>query len=155
MPAGDSSLSFQRVQFKTDLPTGQFYTVGHMWLREAQAGLWHIGLTHFALRMLGEPVEIDYEAKPESPIEIGQVVGWLEGFKAVSDLYAPMPGVFAGGNPGLEKSLALIERSPYDQGWLFAISGQPSDEILEAQGYADFLDATIDRMLGEEKEAQA
>lgn len=151
MPAGNAFLHFQRAKFKTKLPKGQLYTQSHMWLREAPGELWQIGLTRFALRMLGDAVELDFEVQPGDPIEVGQVVGWLEGFKAVSDLYCPMAGAFAGGNPALEEDLESVQTSSYDRGWLFAVKGTPGDECLDAEGYADFLGATIDRMLGEEQ----
>jgi glycine cleavage system H protein len=152
MPAGDAFLQFQRAKFKTKLPQDQLYTQSHMWLREGTPGVWQIGLTRFALRMLGDPVELELEVKPGAAIETGRVVGWLEGFKAVSDLYTPMDGEFAGGNPELDADLDVVKSSSYDRGWLFAMRGTPSDECLDAEGYADFLGSTIDRMLGEEEQ---
>ncbi len=151
MPAGNAFLQFQRAKFKTKLPQGQLYTQSHMWLREAPGNVWQIGLTRFALRMLGDPVELDFEVQGTQEIETGTVVGWLEGFKAVTDLYTPMPGRFAGGNPELDEGLDAVKSSSYDRGWLFAVQGTPGDECLDAESYADFLGATIDRMLGDEQ----
>lgn len=155
MPAGDAFLPFQRAKFKTKLPRGRLYTVGHMWLRNAHDDLWEIGLTRFALRMLGEPVEIEFEAQGNQEVETGQVLGWLEGFKAVTDLYAPMSGCFAGGNPTLDKEIGALHTSSYERGWLFAVHGQPGDECVDVEGYASFLDSTINRMLGEEEDGGA
>ena len=140
-------LPFERAKFKTRLPRGRFYTAGHMWLFEAEPGVWRIGLTRFALRMLGEPVDLDFEAQLDDPVAKGQVVGWLEGFKAVTDLYAPMDGRFRGGNPELDAGLDPVHRSAYDRGWLFALAGSPGEDCVDAEGYASFLEATIDRML--------
>lgn len=151
MPAGDAFLSFQRAKFKTRLPLGRLYTPGHMWLRESGDGRWEVGLTRFATRMLGEPVEIDFELEPGAAVERGQPVGWLEGFKAVSDLYAPMEGRFDGGNPGLDTDLDAVRKAPYGAGWLFALRGTPGEDAVDAEGYASFLEATIDRMLGESR----
>lgn len=150
MPTGDVDLHFKRAKFKTKLPRGLRYTVGHMWLSHAADSLWHVGLTRFALRMLGDPVELDFEAQAEQTLETGQVVGWLEGFKAVTDLYTPLSGRFAGGNPLLDERIATINSSSYERGWLFAVEGSPADDTLDAEGYASFLDSTIERMLGEE-----
>lgn len=153
MPEGDAFLNFQRAKFKTKLPQGRLYTAGHMWLRQVEDDLWQIGLTRFALRMLGEPVELEYEAAADQLVERGQVVGWLEGFKAVTDLYTPMTGVFAGGNAALDKDIGAIHVSPYERGWLFALRGEPSQECVDTEGYASFLDATIDKMLGEDSDS--
>ena len=151
MPEGSAFLSFQRAKFKTRLPRGRYYTAGHMWLRSDGTDLWQIGLTRFALRMLGEPVELDFEAALDAEIDTGQVVGWLEGFKAVTDLYSPMPGRFAGGNAALDADIESVHRSPYERGWIFAMRGEPGEDCVDAEGYASFLEATIDKMVGEEK----
>lgn len=149
MREGDAFLLFERARFKTRLPRGRFYTAGHMWLREEEAELWQVGLTRFALRMLGEPVELDFEAEQGAVVEKGAVLGWLEGFKAVTDLYCPMDGHFAGGNPELDAGLDAVHRSPYGRGWLFALRGEPGQDCVDAEGYASFLEATIDKMLAE------
>ena len=85
--SGDAFLVFEQAKFRTRLPRSHVYTAGHMWLREAEPDVWHVGLTRFALRMLGEPVDLDFEAQPGASVAKGDVVGWLEGFKAVTDLY--------------------------------------------------------------------
>ena len=100
--------------------------------------------------MLGEPVEIDFESKPGSEVEKGQVVGWVEGFKAVTDLYSPIAGQFAGGNSELDAGLDAVHRSAYERGWLFAMRGTPDVDCVDAEGYASFLEATIDKMVGKE-----
>lgn len=147
MSPGDAFLSFERAKFKTRLPQGHYYTAGHMWLHEAEPGTFRVGLTRFAHRMLGEPVDMDLEVKLGAEVEKGQTVGWLEGFKAVSDLYAPMPGRFAGPNPELADSLDALHRSAYGRGWLFALSGELDESCVDAEGYASFLEATIDKMM--------
>ena len=149
MSEGGAFLSFQRAKFKTRLPRGRLYTPGHMWLREAEPGVWQVGLTRFALRMLGEPVDLDFEAAPDGALEVGDVVGWLEGFKAVTDLFAPLPGRFAGGNPALDEDLRRVHSSPYERGWLFAVRGEPGADCVDEEGYASFLEATIDKMVGD------
>jgi glycine cleavage system H protein len=151
MPEGAAFLLFERAKFRTRLPQGRLYTAGHMWLREAGEGVWQVGLTRFALRMLGEPVEMDFEVDQDDVVEKGQVLGWLEGFKAVTDLYSPLTGRFAGGNPELEDGLDAVHRAPYARGWLFALSGDPGEDCVDTEGYASFLEATIDKMLGEEE----
>ena len=152
MTEGDAFLSFQRAKFRTKLPRGRRYTAGHMWLRQVEDDFWQIGLTRFALRMLGEPVELDFEASEGQWVETGRVVGWIEGFKAVTDLYTPMTGRFAGGNAALDNDIRAVHTSPYERGWLFGLRGEPGEDCVDAEGYASFLEANIDRMLGEEGE---
>ncbi|MEZ6016269.1 MAG: glycine cleavage system protein H [Planctomycetota bacterium] len=153
MTTSEAFLPFERAKFRTRLPRGHYYTAGHMWLRaselDGEAAVWHVGLTRFALRMLGEPVDLDFEAKVGDPIEKGQVVGWFEGFKAVTDLFAPMQATFAGANPALAAGLDAVHRSSYDRGWLFALRGPLDRDCIDAEGYAAFLEAAIDKVLGD------
>ena len=141
-------LRYKRSRFATRLPVERRYTAGHLWLREGGDGVWQVGFTKFALRMLGDPVELEFEVAPGADVETGQVIGWVEGFKAVTDVFAPMDGTFAGENPALADDIDLMHTSPYDRGWLFAVRGEPGEDCVDAQGYSDHLDATIDRMLG-------
>ena len=143
-------LRYKRAKFAARFPRDRSYSASHFWLQQRQPGTWRIGYTKFAMRMLGEPVEVDFEVKPGSEVELGQVVGWLEGFKAVTDLYAPMPGRFVGANPGLQDGVAVVKSSPYRAGWLYEMEGSPGEDCFDAEGYAKFLDGTIDKMMGQD-----
>ncbi len=141
-------VAYKRATFSTRLHRDRLYTAGHLWLRQQEDGLWHIGFTKFATRALGEAVEFDFEIKLGAPAEVGKVIGWVEGFKAVTDLFSPMDGSFRGGNPLLENDINLIQSDPYGKGWLFAIEGDTNDGCVDVDGYTAVLDATIDKMLG-------
>ena len=142
--------SYRRSKFATRLPEDRLYTPAHFWLRPVESGCYQVGFTRFATRMLGEIVEFDFEVKVGSLIEAGQVVGWIEGFKAVAELYAPLSGSFEGQNPGLDQLMGEVHSSPYDRGWLYSVRGEAPADGFDAEGYAGFLDGTIDRMLGQD-----
>lgn len=146
---GETHLSFKRARFSTRLPLTHLFTQGHYWLRR-EAGakdVWQIGFTKFALRMLGDPVEADFEVGAGQAVETGQAIGWIEGFKAVADVFAPFDGAFCGMNPALAADIDLVKKSPYDSGWLYSLKGEPGEDCLDAEDYASMLDGTIDRML--------
>jgi len=109
--------------------------------------VWRIGFTKFATRMLGEPVELDYEVELDGAVRKGEIVGWVEGFKAVTDLFCPMDGTFAGGNPDLSDDIAILQTDSYGRGWLYAINGIRPDDAVDVNGYVNILDSTIDKML--------
>jgi glycine cleavage system H protein len=98
--------------------------------------------------MLGDPVEMDFEVKVEELVETGQEIGWIEGFKAVSDIYAPLTGRFRGANEVLLQDLELLRRDPFDKGWMYLLEGEPGPECIELDAYAAVLDETLDKMLG-------
>ena len=146
---GDAYLAYKRSKFATRLPADRRFTESHFWLAPESGGVHRIGFTKFATRMLGEIVEFDFEIQPGDQIEEGQVIGWFEGFKAVSELYSPLSGRFGGPNPDLEKVIGDIHNFPYDRGWLYRVTGEAPEDCMTAPDYARFLDGTIDRMLGE------
>ena len=144
-------IHYKRSRFSTRLLEHRLYTPGHCWLEE-EGETWKIGFTKFAMRMLGEVVELEIEAKPGSKVETGQVLGWMEGFKAVSDIYSPLSGEFVGANAALDSEIKLLTTEPYGRGWLFKVRGKPGDDCLDVQGYVSLLDTTIDKMLGKRHE---
>ena len=139
---------YRRSRFSTRLLEDRLYTAGHSWLEREDGDLWRIGFTKFAVRMLGEIVELGFEMTPGSPVETGQVIGWLEGFKAVTDIFSPLSGRFEGSNPALDETITLLTTAPYTKGWLFKVHGQPGSDCLDVHGYVSLLDTTIDKMLG-------
>ncbi len=151
-PETPETLYYKRSRFSTRLPTGRLYTRSHYWLVEQEPGLWRVGLTKFATRMLGDLVEYGFGVKGGDKVEIGQVIGWVEGFKAVSDLYCVVGGEFAGPNSELEQDITVVESDPYGKGWLYQARGAPEPESVDVHGYILILDATIDRMLRERHE---
>ena len=124
------------------------YTPSHFWVQELEHGVWRIGLTKFAARMLGDVVDLGYDVALGATVQLGDAVGWFEGFKARSDLYTVASGRFLGGNPLLEHDIDIIDRDRYGTGWLYAVEGTVDPEARDAAGYARLLDETIDRMRG-------
>ncbi len=58
-------------------------------------------------------------------MQSGQILGWVEEFKALSDIYGIADGVFRGLNPGLREKIALISKDCYGAGWLYMVEGSP------------------------------
>ena len=145
---GERFIQYERSRFSTRLPTNRRYVPSHFWLAEDQANTWRVGFTKFATRILGEPVEYDFETPHDATVTEGDVVGWIEGFKAVTDLFAPMAGRFVGPNPALVDNIEWIRSDPYGRGWLYSLEGTLTDTCLDAAGYVAWLDTTIDKMTG-------
>jgi glycine cleavage system H protein len=141
------TIAYKRARFSTRLPAAYLYTPSHYWLRETESGVWQVGFTKFATRMLGEMVEFDFKLPSGSRIEAGQVIGWTEGFKAMSDIYSAASGEFLGPNPAVAASITLIDHHPYGEGWLYSVRGVPDVRSTGVEGYIAVLDATVDTML--------
>ncbi len=144
--ADQKVVAYKRSRFSTRLPTDRLYTPSHFWLAETKPGEWRIGFTKFAIRMLGDFVEHGFEVKPADPIRVGQTIGWVEGFKALTEIYCVMNGEFLGPNPALAQDVTLVDTDPYGAGWLYHGRGTPEPNSVDVQGYTEMLDLTIDKM---------
>lgn len=144
-----STVYYKRSRFTTRLPVGRRYTASHFWLFEEETGVWRVGFTKFAIRMMGDLVEYGFAVAPGDAVEVGQPIGSVEGLKAVTDLYCIVSGKFLGGNPELGRDITLVDSSPYDRGWIYRVQGTPEPSNFDVQGYVAVLDATIDKMLSE------
>ena len=143
------NLEYKRGRFTARLPTDYLYSPSHFWLARGGAQLWRVGLTKLATRMLGEMVDHAFGLELNAPVRPGQIIGWVEGFKAISDLYCLLEGQFAGGNPALEADITLVNKDPHDAGWLYAVKGRPDTQCVRIEAYVQILDQAIDRMLNE------
>jgi glycine cleavage system H protein len=102
--------------------------------------------------MLGDMVDQDFEVKSGDPVQFGQIIGWMEGFKAISDLYALVDGTFDQVNPSLQTDLTAITKDPYATGWLYQARGKVDPRCMPVSEYTDLLDATIDKILEQQKQ---
>jgi glycine cleavage system H protein len=145
--SGVETLYYKRSRFSTRLPVDRRYTAGHYWLREENPGLWRVGFTKFATRMLGDLVEYEFSIPVGAQIVVGQEIGSIEGFKALTTLYSVADGEFLGLGDGFGTDITTAESDPYGRGWLYRVKGQPDPASLDVQGYMALLDATIDKLL--------
>jgi len=141
------SLLYKRSRFTTRLATNLRYTAAHYWLIEEERGIWRVGFTKFATRMLGDLVEYAFTINAGDRVMLGQEIGSIEGFKAVTTLFSVAEGEFLGTNGVLAEDITAVESDPYGRGWLYRVKGQPDPASVDVQGYIAILDATIDRML--------
>ena len=151
-PAEDT-VRFKRSRFLARFPKDYLFSPSHFWLFEHAPGRFRIGLTDFATRMLGEIVEFDFEVAQGDAVKPGDVVGWMEGFKAVADIYCVAEGTFLGPNPKSYDNAELLCSDSYGAGWLYEVEGQPDPQVVSVEQYVELLNETIDTM--EEKPWQS
>ncbi len=147
--AQEEFVRFKCDQFSARFPKRFLYTRTHFWLWEESVGVWRIGLTSVATRMLGEIVEFDFKVAQEGQIQLGQAIGWIEGFKAISDIHSVAEGKFAGGNPMTAENFGLVGSDPYGKGWLYQIQGAPEPQAMDVNGYIEYLNLMMQRMSGD------
>jgi glycine cleavage system H protein len=145
--APDESLYYRRSRFTTRLPRDRRYSPAHYWLFEESPGIWRVGLTKFATRMLGDIVEFELTVAPGTNVEVGDAIGSIEGLKAVASVFAAGSGILLDEGASLRGDVTLAESDPYGEGWLYRLQGAPASDAVDVEGYVAILDATIDKML--------
>jgi glycine cleavage system H protein len=152
--ARPKTLQYKRSHFVTQLPVDYLYSPSHCWIADQAEGLWRVGLTKFATRMLGEMVDHGFEIETDAPVESGQIIGWVEGFKAISDIFCIAQGNFSGPNPVLKEKITVINKDPYGAGWLYVVKGKPDAKCVDVRDYQAILDKTIDKILEKQKDPE-
>jgi glycine cleavage system H protein len=142
-----ATVYYRQSRFTTHLPIDRRYSAAHYWLLEESAGVWRVGLTKFATRMLGDIVEFEFSVAPGTDISVGEEIGSIEGLKAVTSVFSAAVGRFLGEGPLLRHDVTLAESDPYGKGWLYRLQGDPAPDTVDVHGYVAILDLTIDKML--------
>jgi len=110
------------------------YTETHEWVKREGKGV-RIGVTDYAQQNLTDVVYVDLPQAGKS-IKKGEVLASIESVKSVSDVYAPISGKIVEVNSKLNDEPELINKSPYDDGWLAVI--EPAEEpegLMDAEAY--------------------
>ena len=117
-------------------PTDLLYAKTHEWLRQGKGGD-TVGITDYAQSALGDVVFVELP-KTGRKVTAGEVVATVESVKAASDIYAPVTGEITETNPTLSADPGLINREPYQSGWLFRIQTDAgkNQALLSASDYS-------------------
>ncbi len=115
------------------LPGDLRYDAHHQWARWEDP-VWRCGVTAWQAEAAGDMVHIALPVVG-SRVSAGDELGSVESGKWVSALFAPVSGVVVAVNGSLRVDPALVNRSPYEDGWVFTI--QPSESLvgLDAEAY--------------------
>ncbi len=112
------------------------YTPNHEWLQlDGDEAL--VGVTDFAQSQLGDIVFVEVETVGEI-LEKGESFGTIEAVKTVEDIYLPVSGEVLEFNEALNANPELINKDPYEGGWVVRIKVTKPSEIeslLDAAAY--------------------
>ena len=123
----------------SEIPQDLHYTEDHEYLKPAgEPDVVYIGVTDYAQGELGDIVFIELP-KVGTTFNKHDVFGTIEAVKAVSELYAPVSGEVLEINARLDAEPALVNSSPYGDGWMVKLRmTDPSQEsaLLDSAAYA-------------------
>lgn len=120
----------------SEIPSNLKFADSHEWAR-IEADIATIGISDHAQEELTDVVFVEL---PEvgAAVDAGSPCAVVESVKTASDIYAPLSGEVIEVNEQLSDDPALVNSSPYTEGWFFKIRlSQPdqADNLLSADAY--------------------
>ncbi len=95
------------------------YTETHEWVR-LDGRTATVGITDHAQHEISDVVFVELP-KTGRAVKAKESAAVIESVKAAFDIYAPVSGSVSAVNGGLQGKPELVNRSPYEEGWLFKI----------------------------------
>jgi len=116
-----------------DVPDHLLYTKEHEWINiEGDEGT--VGISDYAQESLGDITFVELPSVGDE-VEQFEEFASIESVKAASDLFSPISGAITAVNDTLNESPSLINKSPYEKGWIAKI------KISEIEGQANLMKA--------------
>ncbi len=123
-----------------DFPEDIIYSCEHIWLR-VDGSMATIGITDYAQERLGDVLSVEF-IETDTYVERDETFGSIESVKEVVDLISPVSGTVVVINEDILEDVSIINRDPYDTGWLVVIEMDNLDQLedlLAATNYQDFI----------------
>jgi glycine cleavage system H protein len=129
--------ALKEFQFPSDL----HYTKDHEWIK-IKGDKCRVGVTDYAQDSLHEIVYVDLP-KVGTRVAQMQSLGTVESVKAVADVYSPISGVVLEVNSELSDAPELVNKSPYEKGWITIIRPDDMEKdlplLMKPEAYRDFV----------------
>jgi len=127
----------------------RYYTKKHEWIELIKPNEVRVGISDYAQRALGDVVYCELPSIGKK-FKQDETFATLESVKAVSDCYMPIDGEISNINEKLKTESDLINKSPYENGWLVQalidekIKKDITSTLLNEQQYEQFLETSKD-----------
>lgn len=121
-----------------NVPETLKYAETHEWVKADDGDIVTVGISDYAQLAMTELVYIELPELGRS-FAAKEEIAVVESVKSASDIYCPVAGEVVAVNEDLVDNPAMVNESPFDNGWLFKIKiSAPAemDGLLDAKGYA-------------------
>ena len=121
-------------------PADRTYSKTHEW-HKFEGDTLTLGVTKFAVDAL---TDITYVSLPKvgDQVAANQRFGEIESVKATSDLYSGVSGTVTAVNEVLANDPGLVNRDPYEQGWMIKVKAKDAGEVNRLLSVEDYLQKT-------------
>jgi len=126
-----------------DLSEDVRYTNDHEWAK-LEGDMVRVGLSDYAQDQLGDIVFVELPQVGDT-LEKEETFGTVESVKAVAELFMPVGGEIITVNSALEDAPELVNKSPYNEGWMIDIKPNDSEELeilMTIKAYIELLKGT-------------
>lgn len=114
------------------------YYPEHTWVRVEEDTI-TIGISDYAQDQLGDLIFAELPAVGDE-FKRGESFGQAESAKTVSSLIMPVSGKVTGVNEALEDDPELLNKSPYQEGWIITIEAKDQTELKELLTWRQYKD---------------
>lgn len=101
-------------------PDELFYHKEHAWVKKESDGTVRIGMNDFYQKSAGDTTYIDLPFEGDE-VSQGETCGKIQSAKWVGKFVSPMSGEIVSVNTELEDDCTLINKSPYEKGWIMVV----------------------------------
>lgn len=120
------------------LPENIRYLESHEWVK-IEGGNARMGISDYAQSQLGDIVFVELPNVGDT-LAKGKEFGTVESVKAVAEVYSPMSGEVVSVNESLIDEPELVNKDPYEKGWMVEIKLSAPEEADSLMGKEDYLE---------------
>jgi glycine cleavage system H protein len=117
-------------------PAGLLFSKDHEWVK-LDGDVATVGITDYAQTSLGDIVYVELPRIGAALTQFGNI-GVVESVKAVSDIFTPVGGEVVETNEAIDADPSLVNRAPFDEGWLFRVKMSDhgeADNLISGEAY--------------------
>jgi glycine cleavage system H protein len=114
------------------IPQGIFFSRHHTWTHLGVSGNAKVGLDDFIQHVIGK-VKLSPLKKPGEEIQKGELLTEIRQDGKHLRVYSPISGKITQTNGVLDEDPDVINRDPYDKGWIYQI--KPTKWVKETKSY--------------------
>lgn len=125
-----------------DVEDDLLYSKEHEWV-SVEDNVATVGISEYAQDALGDITFIELPAIDDEVDQFEELAS-VESVKAASDIFAAVSGKVIEVNQDLEEDPGVINKSPFDKGWIAKIEISDSEELsnlMTADEYRKFLES--------------
>jgi len=117
----------------SEVREGLKYTSTDEWIK-LESNIATIGISDYAQTHLGDIVFIELK-EGGNELKKGDILTTVESVKSASDIYSPVSGKLIAMNKSLGTDPGIINREPYDGGWIAKV------EVKDMSEFNDLMDS--------------